>query len=32
MESDPQNPEFRNNPKNFLPWKWKKQIESVQET
>ena len=23
MESQPQNPEFRNNPENFHPWCWK---------
>ena len=22
MESQPQNPEFRNNPENFYPWKF----------
>ena len=22
MESQPQNPEFRNNPENFHPWNW----------
>ena len=29
MESQPQNPVFRNNPENFHPWKYEKVMRTV---
>ena len=29
MESQPQNPEFRNNPENFHPWPYEEQVSEI---